>query len=928
MTNAIWSDLWVQRLGWTLIHFLWQGAAITGLYALVRAMTRSFLPAQGRYALACVALAVMLGTPAFTFLMLARSERSAAPAQWALSAESWQRYLPAVVAAWVAGVAVFSARLFFAWRFTARLRATAHPAPPEWQEKLREVAARVGSTRPARLLVSSLTEVPTVIGWLKPVILVPLDALTGAQLEQIAALLAHELAHIRRQDYLASILQSIAEALLFYHPAVWWISRQIRIERELCCDDIAVAATGDAVVYARALADLESRRAPRPRPALAATGGSLLERIRRLAGESQPLSHGLPSPGTALALSLLCLAGMLGSALHADQPRGTAARQRVFAMPRLSPRVQSAQLQALEPPPLSISSKIYAALLFDPLFAPPRAPAPPVADGQEEEKKFASLSGTVSTTAGKPVGNVTVRLLPVIPASQAVGTLAGTMTQSGTPQPVPLTRTDAAGKFSLERIPPGSYTIQFQHKDYLRTIYGARPGIQEDGEVVTLDGGGTVTGIDAKLPETAAFVGRTVDEDGDPIARADMIALVTQYYYGRRRGTVAARSDSKDDGAFRIEVPPGRYYLVADTQPTWSVGERAPVPAGKPGQQYVRPDLTHWGGVHHLEETSQIEIGPGQVIDLGKFKMGNVPIVHVRGKVVGNPAQLQGARVVRVPGPGWGMGWGYGADIQPDGSFDMANMWPDSHTIAVYSRRLGYLGWQDIVVQGEDLEKIQLNAAAVPLSGSVSLEGAPPGSETAVPPARIELVSTGYYKVTSTAQVKPDGTFSIPSVAAGTYILNVTGLPSGCYMKSARFGPRDLLDQPLDWGGQDNAPIEIAISQKAPVLDGSLADPNGKPVSGTVTLVPEPQRPGFGWLYPTAKADRQGNFRFRTVAPGVYKVYAWESILDTAHWSPEFIRPFAGQGERIDLKEGDRQTLVMKRISAESMADALRRAGL
>jgi len=103
-----------------------------------------------------------------------------------------------------------------------------------------------------RLLVSSLVDVPTVIGWLRPAILVPVEFLTGMSAEHITALLGHEMAHIRRHDYLASILQSVAEALPFYHPAVWWVSEQIRAERELCCDDLAVAAGFDVLTYARA----------------------------------------------------------------------------------------------------------------------------------------------------------------------------------------------------------------------------------------------------------------------------------------------------------------------------------------------------------------------------------------------------------------------------------------------------------------------------------------------------------------------------------------------------------------------------------------------------------------------------------------------------------------------------------------------------
>src|SRR5262249_33339444 len=121
-----------------------------------------------------------------------------------------------------------------------------------------------------------------VIGWIRPLILLPLTAMTGLAELQLQAILAHELAHIRRHDYLVNLLQTTVETILFYHPAVWWISHQIRIERENCCDDQAVEVCGDTVGYARALAQLEELRLQMPERAIAATVGTLLQRIQRL----------------------------------------------------------------------------------------------------------------------------------------------------------------------------------------------------------------------------------------------------------------------------------------------------------------------------------------------------------------------------------------------------------------------------------------------------------------------------------------------------------------------------------------------------------------------------------------------------------------------------------------------------------------------
>ena len=228
---------------------------------------------------------------------------------------------------WLSGVALLTLRLLAGWLWVQRLssRGTS-PAPRGWQQMVVRLSKRLHISRPIRLLESAMVEVPTVIGWLRPVVLMPASALAGMAPEQLEAILAHELAHIRRHDYLVNLLQTLVETLLFYHPAVWWLSRRIRIERENCCDDLAVSLCGDPYAYAKALADLEELRADSGRLVLAATGGSLLYRVRRLLGA--PVAR-RPRPwlagGRATAVVLIAgiAAGALGkNALERGSRRG------------------------------------------------------------------------------------------------------------------------------------------------------------------------------------------------------------------------------------------------------------------------------------------------------------------------------------------------------------------------------------------------------------------------------------------------------------------------------------------------------------------------------------------------------------------------------------------------------------------------------
>ncbi len=183
----------------------------------------------------------------------------------------------------MAGVLILSIRHLRNWAAARTLQRTGVcNAPDLWQQRLAHLAMRIRVSRPVMLLESGLASVPSVVGQLRPVILVPAGLLTSLPVAQIEAILLHELAHIRRHDYLVNMLQLAVESLLFYHPAVWWISGIMRAEREHCCDDMVVATGGDAYQYALALAALEGTRWSAPEPALAATGGNLVQRIHRL----------------------------------------------------------------------------------------------------------------------------------------------------------------------------------------------------------------------------------------------------------------------------------------------------------------------------------------------------------------------------------------------------------------------------------------------------------------------------------------------------------------------------------------------------------------------------------------------------------------------------------------------------------------------
>ena len=348
------GDRAVAVLFETFLHFLWQGTLVAGIAAIGLGLLRRRGP-EVRYAWAVSMMALLVLLPAITGVLAARS--GATPADTAAAVPAVlvetaavsgpagaaveprdpisssdarivhrpplaERAAPWIVSLWLLGAAALLAWNLGGWlHLRRRLLRHGCPVDGEWQTALRRIAARLGIRRPVRLVRSDRATVPLVAGWLRPVVVLPASLLTGLPAADLEALLAHELAHVRRHDYLVNLLQIAAESALFFHPAVWWLSTRIRQERELCCDDLAAAAAGGRGAYAHSLATIAGEITGRR--LVAASGGSLLARIRHLT-DADPRGP-LPSPWAAVALVVaIPLALALGgrAPLDADPAAG------------------------------------------------------------------------------------------------------------------------------------------------------------------------------------------------------------------------------------------------------------------------------------------------------------------------------------------------------------------------------------------------------------------------------------------------------------------------------------------------------------------------------------------------------------------------------------------------------------------------------
>jgi beta-lactamase regulating signal transducer with metallopeptidase domain len=333
LTNWL-SPSTMHSLGWTLLHFLWQGTAVAALAAVSMTVCRR---ASARYVLAVSALVLMLAAPVFTFFSLSSSSSSGTPvaakpsavaetqpqaigAAMGRTSSEFPRFspsldaLPWLVEAWLLGVAFLSLRSAGGFLLLERERRKQSAKPSARVLAMcQALQYRLGLDRAIRYCECQWLQAPAVIGWFRPIVLLPVTALTGLSEEQLRSVIAHELAHIQRLDPFVNVFQIAVETLLFYHPAVWWLNKRIRAEREHCCDDVAVSLCGNPVEYARALTLMEEWMSA-PAPAMAVNRGPLSERIFRVLGLK---SIGARTRGIGLTGGLLCLTGALvaGNAL-------------------------------------------------------------------------------------------------------------------------------------------------------------------------------------------------------------------------------------------------------------------------------------------------------------------------------------------------------------------------------------------------------------------------------------------------------------------------------------------------------------------------------------------------------------------------------------------------------------------------------------
>ena len=349
LLQEIFSEQFIYSLGWTLVHSLWQGALIGLIIAVAMILLHKYT-AKLRYFIYGTGLFVMAGIAVVTFISsyttykpdheintsLANNTLSTYSIQstgikWTDTKESLtfnsatdiivaycREHFPLFVTIWLLGM--FAMMLRFMGGYALVRRYKYHRVKPvlgDWERRFHDLAHRINLNKNVRLIESALIRVPMAIGYLKPVVLLPLGALNGVPAQQMEAILVHELAHIKRRDYLVNLLQSVLEVIFFYHPVVWWLSNNIRIERENICDDIAITITGNTMEFAKALTNIQEMNLGSPALAAGLSGKNknrLVNRIRRIVGKPN-VKPGFAEGFIAASILVVSLIGLSAAAM-------------------------------------------------------------------------------------------------------------------------------------------------------------------------------------------------------------------------------------------------------------------------------------------------------------------------------------------------------------------------------------------------------------------------------------------------------------------------------------------------------------------------------------------------------------------------------------------------------------------------------------
>ncbi len=537
-------------------------------------------------------------------------------------------------------------------------------------------------------------------------------------------------------------------------------------------------------------------------------------------------------------------------------------------------------------------------------------PQPVISPGNTQPtppKDLCSIEGQVlNSLTGEPVRKAHI-------------TLQGTGSPNGANPSTFGGITDASGRFAIQDLEPGNYFMTAQRNGFTNGQSGGS-GRDPSSTSVTLNPGQHTSDIVLKLVPHGVIAGRVLDEDGEPVQGVQVSVLRRQFFRGKRQLMPSGASATDDLGEYRIfGLAPGKYYLSATYRRWNTMMAQDRTPGGAPEEGYAP---TYFPGTTDPAGAVAIDVSAGSTLGGTDLTLRKIHTVRIRGRVAnvtgdGLPTHTMLRLMPRnsVFGGSYAQVWTQ-ALRNRGGTFEFRGVAPGAYSVwAQWSDEgQGYSVSQPVDVGNNNLEDVTvLLSPGVELKGQVRSEG-PGDMKLGGLHISLEAKETEQ-RGGRGAQTNDDGTFDLQNVSADHYWMNVYGLPPPFYVKSIRMGDADGLESGLDTTQGAAGTLEITISGNGGQIEGTAADSKQKPgFRAMVVLVPDPPRRERSMLYKTGPIDATGHFSLAGIAPGEYKLFAWEQIDDGAYQDPEFLKPYENQGQAVTIREGSRETAQLKVI--------------
>jgi len=468
--------------------------------------------------------------------------------------------------------------------------------------------------------------------------------------------------------------------------------------------------------------------------------------------------------------------------------------------------------------------------------------------------------------------------------------------------------TDAEGRFTFESVEPGSYRLAAQRNGFVTTEYGAL-GADRPGTVLVLASGHKLE-LTMKVVPLGAISGRVLDADGDAVSGAVVSAIRSFFANGKRAIERLNRARTNDLGEYRLyDLPPGRYFIAAA------------IPNFMPAASASSDDdtgLIYYQNATDLGSASPLDLSAGSALSGIDLFAAKVRRTTLNGTIL-NPPTSNSVMVYLMPRDS-SLPLKFirqDAEYHPEtGKFEIHGVAAGAYVLVANasgtSRR--FSARQPLVVTGAETQDVALALSpALDLHGHVRVEG-----QSVLNLSNLEVaLQSGDEGIAASSQVGPDGSFTITNVVPNNYVLSVAGLPATSYLKSVRLGEQEFPPSDIDLTHSASAVLSIVVSAAAGQVSGVVMNDKQQPAAGAlVALVPSQRQRGD--LYKTATTNPAGGFSLAGIAPGDYKLFAWQGIDTGAYQDPDFLKRFESQGEPLSLVENGSRSVQLKIIPQET----------